>query len=482
MSDDDDEAGGKPRARFGLWRSPEKKLEQASTDTGKEEEELLEKLNLQMHGENGNDVPAAYGTIDFVIDRDNDAPARFIVVSSRAEPQSICKVMTDVWHLARPSVILSVTGGAAPSLGLNAQLEEAYVKGLANAAQSTRSWIISGGSDAGVMQLTGKVMSWLGAGTPCIGIASYDVIMYKEKFVKAPDSELTRTGTGLSPRSRARYAKKKKKSREVKYWKQDKPGKGQTAIDPNHTHFVLVDNVDQKGFGGEVEMRAHIEEYMAREAGGSRGEVPLVCLCVGGGPGTFDTLLEQLRLQSMVLLLSESGGAAGAITKFIEAYCEGFPENDATDQQLIELVDKLADDELISELERVTIKRLRERQARPDKTGKVKTVAHVLVEAVTATPKRIHFHKQEDGPFDEVKPRFRVSRVLPFLVLSLSLTFAWRPPTLTLTLTRTLTLTLAFTFPLSGDPARGHLVVYLPISPYYISRRSCTWSSRRTTA
>ena len=356
MSDDDDEAGGKPRAKFGLWRSPEKKLEQASTDTGREEEELLEKLSLQMHGENGNDVPAAYGTIDFVIDRDNDAPARFIVVSSRAEPQSICKVMTDVWHLARPSVILSVTGGAAPSLGLNAQLEEAYVKGLANAAQSTRSWIITGGSDAGVMALTGKVMSWLGAGTPCIGIASYDVIMYKEKFVKAPDSELTRTGTGLSPRSRARYAKKKKKSREVKYWKQDRAGKGQTAIDPNHTHFVLVDNVDQKGFGGEVEMRAHIEEYMAREAGGSRGEVPLVCLCVGGGPNTFFTLLEQIRLQNMVLLLAESGGAAGAITKFIEAYREGFPENDATDPQLIELVDKLAEDKLIGEPERAKIK------------------------------------------------------------------------------------------------------------------------------
>ena len=248
MSDDDDEdAGGKSGAKFGLWHSPETKLEQASTDTGKEEEELLEKLDLQRHGENGNDVPATYGTIDFVIDRDNDAPARFIVVSSRAEPQSICKVMTDVWHLARPSVILSVTGGAG-SLGLNAQLEEAYVKGLANAAQSTRSWIITGGSDAGVMALTGRVMSWLGAGTPCIGITSYDVVMYKDKFVKAPDSDLlTRTGTGLTRTGSVPNAKKKKKGRDVKYWKQDKaePGK-ETAIDPNHTHFVLVDNAEKK--------------------------------------------------------------------------------------------------------------------------------------------------------------------------------------------------------------------------------------------
>ena len=117
-------------------------------------------------------------------------------------------------------------------------------------------------------------------------------------------------------------------------------------------------------------------------------------------------------------------------------------------------------------------------QAKADKTGKVTTVARVLVDAATASPQRIHFHKQEDGPFDEVKLRVRVSRVLPFLVLTPTLTFAWRSPILT----RTRTLTLTFTFPLSGDPARGHLVVYLPISPYYISRRSCTWSSRRTTA
>ena len=276
-------------------------------------------------------------------------------------------------------------------------------------------------------------MAWLGAGTPCIGIAPMDALMYKDKFVKDKSESdlLTRTGTGLSPRrSRLLNAKKMKKGLEVKYWKQDKPVPfKESAIDPNHTHFVLVDNIDKPGFGGEVAMRAAIEEHMAREAGGSRGEVPLVCLCVGGGPGTFDTLLEQLTLQNMVLLLSESGGAAGAITKFIEAYRAEFPQEDATDQQLIELVDKLAEDKLIIEKEPEKIKS----QAKADKTGKVKTVARVLVEAVTATPQRIHFHKQEDGPFDEVRLRVRVSRAHPFLVLTLTLTFVRRPCNLTLT-------------------------------------------------
>ena len=55
------------------------------------------------------------------------------------------------------------------------------------------------------------------------------------------------------------------------------------------------------------------------------------------GPGTFDTLLEQLMRENMVLLLAESGGAAGAITHFIEAYREGFQQKPATAQELIEL-------------------------------------------------------------------------------------------------------------------------------------------------
>ena len=225
-------------------------------------------------------------------------------------------------------------------------------------------------------------MAWLGAGTPCIGIAPLDVLMYKEKFVKAPECSLTRTGTGLTLRSRALNANEKNKGLEVKYWKRDKPVPfKESAIDPNHTHFVFVSNIDKPGFGGEVEMRAAIEQHVAREAGGSKGEVPLVCLCVGGGPGTFDTLLEELRLENMVLLLSDSGGAAGAITKFIEVYREEFPPEDATGQQLIALVDKLAADELISEKEQEKIKS----QAKPDKTGKIQTVARVLVDAVTLT-------------------------------------------------------------------------------------------------
>ena len=226
MAENEEEAGEKRRSTISLWRGPETKLEQASADTSEKELEVFTKLKLKRHGEESELVPATHGTIDFVLDRDNDAPARFVVVSSSAEAQSICKVMTDAWHLTRPSVILSVTGAAA-SLDLDTQLEAAYVKGLANAAQSTRSWIITGGSDSGVMALTGKVMSSLGTSTPCIGIAPFGAVMYKEKLIKGPESNVNALGA------------MKGAGLKVKYWKQDKPDNN-TAIDANHTTMRRV--------------------------------------------------------------------------------------------------------------------------------------------------------------------------------------------------------------------------------------------------
>jgi len=106
-------------------------------------------------------------------------------------------------------------------------------------------------------------MAWLGAGTPCIGIAPLDVLMYKDTFVKAPEQDLltrTGTGTGTTLRFCTLNANEKNKGLEVKYWKRDKPVPfKESAIDPNHTHFVFVSNIDKPGFGGEVEMRAAIE-------------------------------------------------------------------------------------------------------------------------------------------------------------------------------------------------------------------------------
>ena len=38
--------------------------------------------------------------------------------------------------------------------------------------------------------------------------------------------------------------------------------KGTAALDPNHSHFVLVDNDKADGFGGEIDFRANLEQFI----------------------------------------------------------------------------------------------------------------------------------------------------------------------------------------------------------------------------
>ena len=35
------------------------------------------------------------------------------------------------------------------------------------------------------------------------------------------------------------------------------------ALDPNHTHFILVDNGKQQEFGGEIDLRSRLEEHVS---------------------------------------------------------------------------------------------------------------------------------------------------------------------------------------------------------------------------
>lgn len=66
----------------------------------------------------------------------------------------------------------------------------------------------------------------------------------------------------------------------------------QTPLDPNHSHFVLVDNSELNKFGGEIEFRGKLERAIVNFKNDSSSEdtgVPIVVLVLEGGPGTFKT-------------------------------------------------------------------------------------------------------------------------------------------------------------------------------------------------
>ena len=64
--------------------------------------------------------------------------------------------------------------------------------------------------------------------------------------------------------------------------KEQKLKKSHTALDPNHTHFILVDNQKLNEYAGETDLRSNLESaisnYQVKD--GESEKIPIVVLVV----------------------------------------------------------------------------------------------------------------------------------------------------------------------------------------------------------
>ena len=65
----------------------------------------------------------------------------------------------------------------------------------------------------------------------------------------------------------------------------------QTPLDPNHSHFILVDNAQENMFGGEINLRGKLESAISKSSNG----IPVVVLVLEGGPNTLETVLNSVK-------------------------------------------------------------------------------------------------------------------------------------------------------------------------------------------
>ena len=52
-------------------------------------------------------------------------------------------------------------------------------------------------------------------------------------------------------------------------------------LDPNHSHFILVDNQELNKFGGEIELRGNLEKAISHYNIGKQEKIPIVVLVIG---------------------------------------------------------------------------------------------------------------------------------------------------------------------------------------------------------
>eukprot|EP00966_Prymnesium_polylepis_P289895 6696214-Prymnesium_polylepis.1 len=88
-------------------------------------------------------------------------------------------------------------------------------------------------------------------------------------------------------------------------------------LEPNHSHFVLVDNgaENSKAWGSEIQFRFVLEKEYS-----SRRKVPRVLVVVQGGPGTLQSISEAIIGECPVVLVRDSGGIATLLHHFLSTY------------------------------------------------------------------------------------------------------------------------------------------------------------------
>ncbi|XP_073244598.1 transient receptor potential cation channel subfamily M member-like 2 isoform X3 [Porites lutea] len=236
--------------------------------------------------------------------------AKYIRVSYDTDPEKVLRLLFTEWKLDLPKLLISVTGGAK-NFVLNPKLKQFLRKGLLKAAQTTGAWIITGGTNTGVMRHVGEAVrghTVMSRGAQLkdntqqvhlIGIATWGIVDHREHVIgKQEVAPYQMTSSMIS--------------------------KG-ACLDNNHTHFILVDDGTINKYGGEISFRASLENCISRKqmeksCDRSHG-VPVVLLVLEGGPNTIRTVLESVtRNPAVPVVVAEGSGRAADILAYAHRF------------------------------------------------------------------------------------------------------------------------------------------------------------------
>ncbi|XP_022809876.1 transient receptor potential cation channel subfamily M member 3-like, partial [Stylophora pistillata] len=128
--------------------------------------------------------------------KDKSKPSmKFIRISHDTDPEKVLRLLREEWRLDLPKLLISVTGGAK-NFVLHSKLKHVLRQGLLKAAQTTGAWIITGGTNTGVMRHVGEAVKGhtvMSRGTQLskdktsqlhlIGIATWGIVNHREDLI-----------------------------------------------------------------------------------------------------------------------------------------------------------------------------------------------------------------------------------------------------------------------------------------------------------
>ncbi len=210
-----------------------------------------------------------------------DHPAVAVLPSADSKAEEIVTALGV--EKAYKAVILVLGGAADLDQKLIPRLTQLFGRGIARAAAETNAVVLDGGTQAGVMALMGEGVAGRGHPITLIGVA--------------PASKVSYPGG-------------------------PEPGEGRVPLEPNHTHFVLVEGDD---WGSETAtlfslvaalMDKTVETRKAglwRKPETANERVPGLAVLAGGGAVTREEALRAVRQQLPLIVIEGSGGLADEI-------------------------------------------------------------------------------------------------------------------------------------------------------------------------
>ena len=214
--------------------------------------------------------------------------AMFLKPSDTSDATLLCNMARHYWKIPNPEIIIAM-GGAAQNFDMAPELRQAFDVGLAQVVTFAKSTIVTGGTNTGIMKLVGETMSRVKAECPIIGIPSQGSTIDGDQF----NGVFGETVTYDVPSSRA-----------------DKKG---APIDPNHTHFLIMDSGKEPGesWGSEVQPMNDFKVRLAKLTG-----AVIINLILGGGPQTLKLIKSALDSKTAVVLVVGTGQACDAIFEY----------------------------------------------------------------------------------------------------------------------------------------------------------------------
>ncbi|CAF3112137.1 unnamed protein product [Rotaria sp. Silwood2] len=221
--------------------------------------------------------------------------AHYIRCDIKTHPSILAKLMFDVWKVKEPQLIMCIIGGAK-YFKLNERLEREFMKGIIQAALRADGWIVTTGFKTGVVQLVGEAIH--------------------DHKVTHPRSYITAIGCSKwgATKNRALLISSKisTDSTQDRMISTSKSMKGQQDLEPNHTHFLLLDDGTYYGYD--------IGDYRTKfvlEASRYKKNVPVVTIVVEGGPDTLATIYKDLSNGIPVVLINGSGRVSNLLANFL---------------------------------------------------------------------------------------------------------------------------------------------------------------------